>query len=339
MGLKRPSAWGHWWNAGILVAALSACSAGDPDPMASHTELQGDAILVTIPAGASFQSVTDTLHHRGLVDHPTLFRLYARWKGADTQVRAGSYELRVGMGWGDLLDPLTRGSVVTEAVTIPEGLTLPAIAERLASVSGIPADSLLALLTLPQAHEEWGVPGPGLEGYLFPDTYRFAPGIPPNRVVRALVDRYHAVWTPVRRARKDSLGFTERELMTLASVVQAEARLNSEMPRIAAVFHNRLRIGMPLQSDPTVLYALGGWRPRLLYAAMDSVADHPYNTYTQGGLPPGPIGAPGEAAIQATLYPEDSDFLYFVAHPDGRHIFSRTLPEHNRAVAEMRRLR
>ena len=125
-------------------------------------------------------------------------------------------------------------------------------------------------------------------------------------------------------------------LVTLASIVQAEARTPDEMPVIASVYHNRLARGQLLQADPTVLYALGGHRTRLLFAAMDSVADHPYNTYTHAGLPPGPIGSPGTAALDATLNPAQTDFYYFVARPDGTHVFSRTLAEHNQAVARLR---
>jgi UPF0755 protein len=157
--------------------------------------------------------------------------------------------------------------------------------------------------------------------------------------MRAMVDQYRGFWTASRRARLDSLEMTERQVVTLASIVQAEARVGDEMPRIAGVYHNRLESGWLLQADPTVLYALGGPRPRLLFAAIDSVADSPYNTYTQPGLPPGPIGAPGASALIAALYPEQHDFMFFVATPDGRHVFTRTLREHNRAVAEARRAR
>ena len=180
------------------------------------------------------------------------------------------------------------------------------------------------------------MPGPGLEGYLFPDTYRFAPGVPLEEVLGAMVARYKEVWTPERVALREAAGLTEGEMVTLASIVQAEARLQDEMPTIASVYRNRLNRGHLLQADPTVLYALGGPRARLLYAAMDSVADHPYNTYTHVGLPPGPIGSPGLAALDAALSPAETDFFYFVAHPDGTHVFSRTLDQHNRAVAQTR---
>ena len=152
-----------------------------------------------------------------------------------------------------------------------------------------------------------------------------------------MAERYRDWWTPDRRARLDSLGMSERELVTLASIIQAEARQVEEMPRISSVYHNRLDRGWLLQADPTVLYALGGPRERLLYAAIDSVQDNPYNTYTQPGLPPGPIGAPGALALEAALHPADEPFMFFVARPDGSHVFTQTLAEHNRAKAESRR--
>lgn len=146
-----------------------------------------------------------------------------------------------------------------------------------------------------------------------------------------MVGRYRQLWTLPRRARLDSLGMTEREIVTLASIIQAESRLADEMPIISAIFHNRLRQGMPLQSDPTVLYALPP-KTRLHYRQIDSLAGHPYNTYSKPGVPPGPIGSPGEAAIDAALHPAPVPFLYFVARGDGRHHFSRTFREHREAI-------
>jgi len=197
-------------------------------------------------------------------------------------------------------------------------------------------DSVATWLAQDSLHGPWSVPGPGLEGYLFPDTYRFAPGVPLEEVISTMIQRYREEWSPERLTRLAELEMDEREMVTLASIIQAEARLTGEMPLISAVYHNRLRVGYLLQADPTVLYALGGPRERLLYAAMDSVADHPYNTYTHRGLPPGPICAPGQAALDAALNPADVDFLYFVARPGGSHIFSRTLIEHNRARTQAR---
>ncbi len=160
---------------------------------------------------------------------------------------------------------------------------------------------------------------------------------PLDTLLNRLVAQYRLVWTPERRARADSLGMSEREVITLASIIEKEAKLREEMPLISAVYHNRLRIGYPLQADPTVQYALGQHQSRLLYAHIDSVADNPYNTYRHPGLPPGPIGSPGIHAIDAALYPADVDYLYFVARPDGSHVFTRSLEEHNRARAAIRR--
>ena len=299
----------------------------------------GSPVELTVPVGATLDVVSDSLAARGVIARAGAFQLYARIRGDDRHIRAGRYRLTPGTSWGEILDALTEGRVVTVRMMVPEGSRLPQIVPRIAAVSEVPDSAVLGVLGEPDGAERYGVPGPGLEGYLFPDTYLFASGVPVAVVVEAMTRRYRLVWTPERRARLDSLGMTERELVTLASIVQAEARKVEEMPRIASVYHNRLRRRWLLQADPTVLYALGGYRERLLFAAIDSVADHPYNTYRQPGLPPGPIGAPGEQAIVAALYPATEPYLYFVAWPDGSHVFSRTLAEHNRAVAAARRER
>lgn len=314
----------------VLVASLWLAACGGPT---------GEPVEISVPAGATFSVVTDTLASHGIVRWPALFRAYARVRGDDGRVKAGRYQLAPGERWSRILDDLTAGRVVTVPLTIPEGFRLVQIAERVASLTGLSPDSVMARLEQPGADSVFGVPGPGLEGYLFPDTYRFAEGVSLDTVVAAMVRRYHRVWTPERRALRDSASLTEKDVITLASIVQAEARRPEEMPRIASVYLNRIERGMLLQADPTVLYALGGPRARLLYAAIDSVAASPYNTYTQPGLPPGPIGAPGEEAIDAVLRPSGETYLYFVAWPDGSHHFSRTLAEHNRAVVEARRER
>ncbi len=317
------------WVLGALCLSIWIAGCGADQPTGQ--------LEFTVPDGASFAQVTDTLTARGLVRQPRLFRALARLRGNDRQIRAGRYSVTANIRWVPLLDQLVAGRVVTIPVTIPEGFTLRQMAPRLAVITGTPEHIVLEALLEEGAAERWGVPGPGLEGYLFPDTYRFAPGAAVDVVLSTMVQRYHTVWTPERRARAEELSLSEREVMALAAVVQGEARQVDEMPTISSVFHNRLRIGIPLQADPTVQYALGERRARLLYSDIDSVADHPYNTYTQLGLPPGPIGAAGEAAIDAALHPADLPYLYFVARPDGSHIFTSSLEEHNRARVEARR--
>ena len=311
----------------ITALALAGCGSGEP----------GEPVLVRIQEGATFRQVVDSLVARDVVTRPLFFRAYARMKGLDRSVRAGTYRLSQGGPYSDILRDLTEGRVETYPHTIPEGLTLPNIAARLTGATGLDSATILTELTGDSLHLDWEVPGPGLEGYLFPDTYRFAEGVTVQNVLSAMVAQYRAYWTPERRRQLEASGLTEREAVTLASIIQAEARQVSEMPTISSVYHNRLRIGMLLQADPTVLYALGGPRPRLLYAAIDSVADNPYNTYSRPGLPPGPICAPGEDALDAALQPIESDYLYFVARPDGSHIFTRSLAEHNRARIQVRR--
>ena len=316
----------------MLAAALvvAAVHGRAPTPPAGE-------VMIGIPPGASFHAVVDTLAERGVVTRPLLFTIYGRLRGLDRSMKAGTYGLSRGARFGEVHAALAEGRVVTVPVLFPEGLTIRRMVERIADAAGSDSASVARFLDGDDLHLRWKVPGPGLEGYLFPDTYRFARGVGAERVVSAMVARYHDHWTPERRERLAESGMTEREAVTLASIIQAEAGNVAEMRTISSVFHNRLRIGMRLQADPTIHYALPpGHRPRLLHAAMDSVADHPYNTYTHAGLPPGPICAPGEHALDAALDPDETDFLYFVAGGGNRHVFSRSLDEHNAAIRRIR---
>lgn len=316
----------------VIVLALTGCVVG-------KREGEGQVVHVQVPRGASFGTVTDSLAAYGVVANPRLFRLYARVTGADRSIKPGTYGFRSGMGWGRVLADLHQGHVLTQRITIPEGWEIRRIGPRLAAVTGIPEDSVLRILADTMTARRYGVPGPTLEGYLYPATYTVALGTPLDEIVQLMVTRYQQVWTPERRARADTLKLSEREVVALASIVEKEARVRAEMPVIAAVFHNRLRIGYPLQADPTVQYALGAHQTRLLYAHIDSVAADPYNTYRHRGLPPGPIASPSTAAVDAALHPADVSFLYFVARPDGSHIFTRSLVEHNRARIMLREQR
>jgi UPF0755 protein len=303
------------------------------------TGQQGPAVTVEIPTGSTLPQVAEILEAHDVVGSATLFRVYARVRRADRELKAGTYTMRTGSSVRTALRRLTRGEVQTLALTVPEGFQLSQIAPRIAEITVRTELEVMAFLSTDDLADRYELPGPGIEGYLFPDTYRFARGVSITGVVDVMVGRYEAVWTPERRARLEQSGMSEGEIVTLASIIQAEARRVDEMRRISGVYHNRLEEGWLLQADPTVLYALGGYRARLLYAAIDSVQDSPYNTYAAQGLPPGPIGSPGELAIDAALEPEDHNFMYFVAWPDGSHVFSNTLAEHNVARAEARRAR
>lgn len=312
----------------ILSFPLGACGgAGSGEPVRVH-----------VPVGASFGEVTDSLAKHDIIAAPVLFELYARIRGASRGVKPGTYGFRRGTSWARVLADLNAGHVLNVRLVIPEAWDLRGMAPRIAEVTGLNADRVLRVLFDTAVARRLGVPGPTLEGYLYPATYTFPIDTPLDTVLSRLVATYSRIWTDARRARAREIGMNEREVVTLASIVEKEARQRNEMPTISAVYHNRLRIGYRLDADPTVQYALGEHQKRLLYKHIESVADHPYNTYRQYGLPPGPIASPSELGIDAALNPADANFLYFVARPDGSHIFTRSLVEHNRAKAAIQRM-
>jgi UPF0755 protein len=284
-------------------------------------------------------AVADSLAAHRVIRFPAVFRAYARVAGVAQDIKPGVYALEPGADWDAVLHKLATGDVIHVKVVIPEGWTTTRIAQRIAEAAQVPADSVLTFLRSDSAARIFGVPGPTLEGYLYPATYTVPLRDPPGKIIRAMVHRYDAVWTPALHARADSLGLSERDVVTLASIVELEAKHWSERDTIAAVYRNRLRLGMPLQADPTVQYALGTHRSRLLYSDIDSVAENPYNTYTHRGLPPGPIASPSDGSIRAVLNPPRVDYLSFVAPPNGSHIFTHNLAEHNAAKSRVRRMR
>jgi UPF0755 protein len=311
----------------LLVMGAAACG-GNP---------HGAPVRVTVPAHGGLATVADSLSAHGIISSEMLFKLYGRMHGAAKGIKPGVYEFRRGDAFAEIVRKLVQGDVVKVRWVIPEGWTVQQIAQRIAKQAELPADSVLRVLEAPDAPEKYHVPGPTLEGYLYPATYVFPLGTPLPKMVQAMVDRYRQAWTPELRARMDSVGMSEREAVTLASIVEKEAKAWTERPVISAVYHNRLAAGMRLQADPTVQYALGRHTTRLLYGDIRDVAGNPYNTYTHAGLPPGPIASPSKGSIEAALSPSPDDYLYFVARPNGTHVFTRTLAEHNAAKLAARR--
>jgi UPF0755 protein len=299
----------------------------------------GELVRVHVPVGASFSQVTDSLASKDVIRAATLFKIYARAKSATGSVKPGTYAFRKGTSWSQVLADLNSGRVLTARLVIPEAWDLRGIGPRIAEATGLDVDSVMFVLTDTATASRLGTPGPTLEGYLYPATYTFPVAAPLDTILRQMVGTYSRVWTAERRARAAELGLSEREIVTLASIIEKEARIRDEMPTISAVYHNRLRRNMRLEADPTVQYALGEHQQRLLYAHIDSVAGNPYNTYRHAGLPPGPIGSPSSMGIDAALNPAAVDFLFFVARPDGSHVFTRTFAEHTRARGMVRRLR
>lgn len=308
----------------LAFATLTACGGASGDP-----------VQVSVPQGASFRAVADSLESAGVVSSARFFRWYATLGGRDRAIKAGTYALQPGQSWRVLLDALIEGRGLVLTVTIPEGFDLRQITPRLARLLDVPEDSVRAAVRDSAWRAERNVPAATLEGYLFPDTYTFSAGTSARAAVRTMLERFDAVWRPEWDARLTALGITRHEAVTMASLVEKEARVAEERPTIAAVYWNRVKIGMRLQADPTVQYALPEHVDRLLFVHLE--VDSPYNTYRYDGLPPGPIASPGASSLEAALTPADVPYLFFVAHPDGHHEFRRTFQEHQQAIAMVRR--
>ncbi len=293
------------------------------------------AKLVEIPAGTGPHQIVRLLVRGGALSDERLAWRYLRWVKRDHRaMKAGEYEFAGALRPDDVLEKLYRGEVKTYQFTIPEGLRMDEIAD-VVEASGLGrASELLPLMHDPSFARELGVPGANLEGYLFPDTYTFTRNPKPRAILSAMVARFDQEWARAQAQRLPGIDLDERQAVTLASIIEKETGRPEERPRISCVFHNRLRKGMRLQTDPTVMYATmlrrGRWSQNISRADLE--AAHPYNTYTVAGLPPGPIASPGAASLAAALHPAACDDLFFVSRNDGTHVFCPDLRCHEAAV-------
>jgi UPF0755 protein len=315
----------------FLLGALISCggqhSAGEPK------------VTVTIPRGASFAQAVDSLAARGVIEHSFWFQLYARARGLPAALKSGIYTFQMDEDWSDVVTVLKTGRGVEVRFTVLEGMMGFEIAERARAWLGIPRDAFLAAVRDTALQRELGIrPNPaGVEGYLYPTTYYVPAGIRARDLVRVMTREFISRWPPEWDARLAPLHMTRHEIVTLASIIEAEVRYRPDRPYVSAVYHNRLKRGMVLQADPTINYAYGRrlrrvWERNLLIRS-------PYNTYLHPGLPPGPISQPSDSSLLAALEPAQVGFLYFVAQPDGKHIFSETYAEHLAAIRQTRRRR
>lgn len=299
-----------------------------------------ESLTFTVPSGRTLTAVARELHQRDVIAHPRVWVVYARLRGLDDDIRSGEYALRPGVTPAGLLEQLVKGDVVLHSLTIAEGRTFRDFMHAIAEEPALKHE--LGRAGEAEIMERVGAAGVHPEGQFFPDTYRFAAGTSDLEILRqahtAMSTRLQAAW----EARVPGLPLESAyQALILASIVEKETGLSSERPRIAGVFIRRLRIGMRLQSDPTVIYGIGPAYDGDI-RNRDLQSDTPYNTYTRGGLPPTPIALPGEEALRAVTQPDDSGALYFVATgaEDGSHYFSKTLAEHNAAVKRyLQRLR
>jgi UPF0755 protein len=286
--------------------------------------------VVVIPDGSTFQYVASLLEHERLIKSRAAFVLLGKSQSAERKVRAGEYELNPSMTPGEILSKLLNGQVLLRPLTIPEGLSMTQIADLVSQQGLTDRAEFLQLAKDRTFAASLGIKAETLEGYLYPDTYKFPRPIKAREVLLVMVERLRQMVGPDLHDRMHELKMTMHEVLTLASIIEKETGSGGERSEISAVFHNRLKKHIPLQSDPTVIYGLPEFDGNLHKKDLSSPS--PYNTYRVQGLPPGPIANPGILAIRATLYPSDSRSLYFVSRNDGTHQFSGTLIEHNQAV-------
>jgi UPF0755 protein len=321
----------------VLVAAGAGVAVHRGYTLAGEPYKGYDAseVFLTVERGATGSRVGADLEENGIIRDRRLFLLALRLDERSRSVQAGEYRFAEPLSTFDVLEKLLSGDTYTFPVTIPEGLTLKETAELLASKGLAEEGAIRKAFEEPSLIAGLDREAATLEGYLFPTTYRFPRKVPPGELARTMVSQFERIFDEKRRTQAESVAFTARQVVTLASVIEKETGLPEERPIIASVFWNRLRIGMPLQSDPTIIYALeiaGRFDGNLRRSDLD--LDSPYNTYRFSGLPPGPIASPGEESIRAVLEPAETRYLYFVSRNDGSHHFSESYSEHARAVRE-----
>jgi UPF0755 protein len=294
---------------------------------------QGEEQFVELPQGSGSLAIGQRLVDSGVVRDLATFRTALWMSGKGRHLKAGEYRFDRALTPFDVIDKIARGDVFVITVTFPEGLTAAEMAKIFESHGLGTAAAFIAASKDPSPVKEIDPEAKDLEGYLFPETYALPRHADPAKLIHAMVARFDHVFTPELRQAAQARGLTVRQAVTLASIVEKETAKAEERPLVAAVYTTRLRIGMPLQCDPTVIYALAkaGRYDGNIHKA-DLSFDSPYNTYRYPGLPPGPIASPGRASLEAAVHPADADYLYFVSRNDGSHEFARTLDEHNRNV-------
>ena len=323
-------------SVGLFFLVVVFLSLGFGLFLVSPADKGGADQVFIVKEGSSLKEVAGDLEKAGLITNKTLFVLWTRVKGYGKDIRAGEYSLSPAMAPVQLLETLRKGFVVLHPVTIPEGLNRVQIADVL-SAKGLADKKRFLELTQDRALlQQYGISGPSFEGYLFPDTYHFSRGTPTLAILDAMVKRFKQVVTPLMEKSQGS-GMKLEDVVILASIVEKETGKPEERPLIASVFLNRLRVGMRLESDPTVIYGLENFDGDL--KKKDLTEKTPYNTYVIYGLTPGPIANPGLESIKAVMDPARTDYLFFVSRNDGSHHFSKTLAEHNRAVESYQKRR
>lgn len=300
-------------------------SSGSSDPL----------VRVVIPKGSTVRAAADSLARANVIVSTRLFRTFASTTGRARAIKPGAYQFARHTSYSLVLDALVNGRGVVHTVTIPEGFDIRDITPLLVKALSVTEDSVRAAVTDTAWKRRLNVPAPSLEGYLFPATYAFADGTTAREAVVEMLERFEAAWRPEWNQTLQDMAISRHDAMTMAAIVEKEAKKPEERAIISAVYWNRVKKGMRLQADPTVQYALPTHVDRVLFKDLE--VESKYNTYKYAGLPPGPIASPGEAAILAAMTPAKVPYLYFVAADDGHHEFRTTFEEHEKAIAAIKR--
>ena len=334
---RKVAAWLIGAGVPVIAAAVYFGVMWTMVPLATQSGPSAHPAMATIdiPEGTTFRQVAELLEKERLIRNKWAFLLLGRLTWTERRILAGEYALHAGMSPVEILSEFREGHVVLHPVTIPEGYTVARIAELLGEKGLADPEEFMRLAHDRDFIRSLNLDASNLEGYLFPNTYYIARHTGTKTLITQFVEGLRHALTPEVLARAQIINMSIHEVLTLASVIEKETSVPEERGVISAVFHNRLRRGIRLQSDPTVIYGLASFDGNL--RKRDLQSSSPYNTYRFGGLPPGPIANPGAGAISAAVYPAMTSYLYFVSRNDGTHHFSSTLVEHNHAVNKYQR--
>ncbi|MFO7749833.1 MAG: endolytic transglycosylase MltG [Desulfobacteraceae bacterium] len=323
---------------GFILAGI-ACSAGvwtlakfarTPLEQNQSDQTPSSAAAFSVRSGQALKTISNNLETKKIITSSLLFQIYARYRGQAGSIKAGEYVMSPAMSPEEILGVLVKGTVKLYRLTVPEGLTIEETAVLVEKAGLGTQEMFTAGARDREFAEKLGISAPSLEGYLFPETYFFPKNSSVRTIITTMVERFNIVFSDQWHQRAKEMGMSRHDIVILASIVEKETGDASERPIIASVFHNRLKKGMRLESDPTVIYGMPDFNGNI--TRRDLRTKTPYNTYKIAGLPLGPIANPGKMSLKAVLFPANTDFLFFVSKKDTTHKFSRTLREHNRAV-------
>jgi len=324
-----------WQGTLIIIACISILALTHVYVFITTPTTPLRPVMMEIEPGTSAWEISLELKDQGIVTDPYMFLAVAVATKKARHLQAGTYVFEGKHFPLDIMHILFKGRTLRYRITIPEGSNIFDIGEIIAATGLITKQHFIRSAQDSRTTAFFSIDTPSMEGHLYPDTYFLSPHMTALEIMAKMVDRFNQVYTPKIQQQADALGMSTSQVLTLASIVEKEAVFNDEKPIIASVFHNRLKRKMPLQSDPTAIYGIDDFHRRI--TPKDLMKESPYNTYKHTGLPPGPICNPDKYSINAVLWPEKTDFLYFVSQGNGFHYFSKSLKEHNRAISKTRK--